>query len=89
MRAYVEADRAFVDAVTGGARLGPAWTYALGAIALVDAACRSAADGGVPVPCPWRAAARACPFAGPPESDKSAGSSAVILRSDGATRKGH
>jgi predicted dehydrogenase len=49
VRAYVEADRAFVDAVTGGAAPQPGLDVALSAHRLVDAAYRSAAAGGVPV----------------------------------------
>ena len=50
VRAYVEADRAFIDAVTGGRRPEPGLDIALEAHRLVDAAYRSAADGGVPIP---------------------------------------
>ncbi len=50
VRAYVEADRAFIDAVTGGQRPEPGLDIALEAHRLVDAAYRSAADGGVPIP---------------------------------------
>ncbi len=49
VRAYVEADRAFVDAVTGGRAPEPGLDVALAAHRLVDAAYRSAADGGVPI----------------------------------------
>ena len=49
VRAYVEADRAFVDAVTGGWAPDPGLDVALAAHRLVDAAYRSAADGGVPI----------------------------------------
>ena len=49
VRAYVEADRAFVDAVTGGAAPQPGLDVALSAHRLVDAAYRSAAAGVVPV----------------------------------------
>jgi predicted dehydrogenase len=50
VRAYVEADRAFVDAVTSGQEPEPGLGEALVAHRLVDAAYRSAADGGAPVP---------------------------------------
>ena len=50
VRAYVEADRAFVDAVMAGTAPEPGLGVALTAHRLVDAAYRSAADGGVPVP---------------------------------------
>ena len=49
MRAYVEADRGFIDAVTAGTAPEPAWTRPLVAHRLVDAAYRSAAGGGAPV----------------------------------------
>jgi predicted dehydrogenase len=49
VKAYVQADRAFVDAVVAGADPEPSLADALVAHALVDAAYRSAADGGVPV----------------------------------------
>ena len=49
VRAYAEADRAFVDAVTGGWAPEPGLDVALEAHRLVDAAYRSAAGGGVPV----------------------------------------
>ena len=49
MRAYVEADRAFVDAVVSGAPPAPSLDDALVAHRLVDAAYRSAAAGGVPI----------------------------------------
>jgi len=49
VRAYVEADRGFVDAVTGGGAPEPGLDVALSAHRLVDAAYRSAAGGGVPV----------------------------------------
>ena len=52
VRAYVEADRAFVDAVTGGWAPQPGLDVALSAHRLVDAAYRSAADGGAPVSLP-------------------------------------
>jgi myo-inositol 2-dehydrogenase/D-chiro-inositol 1-dehydrogenase len=49
VRAYVEADRAFVDAVMGGRPPEPGLDVALEAHRLVDAAYRSAADGGAPI----------------------------------------
>ena len=49
VRAYVEADRAFVDAVVGGGEPAPSLGEALVAHRMVDAAYRSAADGGRPV----------------------------------------
>ncbi len=49
VRAYVEADRCFVDAVTGGREPEPGLAEALVAHRLVDAAYRSAAAGGSPV----------------------------------------
>ena len=49
VRAYVEADRAFADAVSSGGSPEPGLDVALGAHRLVDAAYRSAAGGGVPV----------------------------------------
>ncbi len=49
VRAYVEADRGFVDAVTGGWAPDPGLDVALAAHRLVDAAYRSAAGGGVPL----------------------------------------
>jgi len=49
VRAYVEADRAFVDAVSNGGPPEPGLDVALEAHRLVDAAYRSAAGGGVPV----------------------------------------
>ena len=52
VRAYVEADRAFVDAVTGGRAPDPGLDVALVAHRLVDAAYRSAAGGGVPIDMP-------------------------------------
>jgi predicted dehydrogenase len=52
VRAYVEADRTFVDAVTGGWAPEPGLDVALSAHRLVDAAYRSASGGGVPVPLP-------------------------------------
>ena len=52
VRAYVEADRAFVDAVTEVRRPEPGLDVALEAHRLVDAAYRSAADGGAPIGIP-------------------------------------
>jgi myo-inositol 2-dehydrogenase/D-chiro-inositol 1-dehydrogenase len=49
LRAYVEADRGFVDAVVAGRPPEPGLDVALGAHLLVDAAYRSAAGGGVPI----------------------------------------
>ncbi len=49
VRAYVEADRAFVDAVVEGRAPEPGLDVALEAHRLVDAAYRSAAAGGVPI----------------------------------------
>ncbi len=49
VRAYVEADRSFVDAVTGGRLPEPGLAEALAAHQLVDAAYRSASGGGLPV----------------------------------------
>jgi predicted dehydrogenase len=49
IRAYVEADRAFVDAVTAGRPPEPSLAEAVVAHVLVDAAYRSAAAKGVPV----------------------------------------
>jgi UDP-N-acetylglucosamine 3-dehydrogenase len=49
VRAYVEEDRAFCDAVTGGRSPEPGLDVALEAHRLVDAAYRSAADGGAPI----------------------------------------
>ena len=49
VRAYVEADRAFVDAIAAGVPSGPTLDDALVAHRLVDAAYRSAAAGGVPI----------------------------------------
>jgi myo-inositol 2-dehydrogenase / D-chiro-inositol 1-dehydrogenase len=49
VRAYVEADRGFVDAVTSGRPPEPGLDVALEAHRLVDAAYRSAAAGGAPV----------------------------------------
>ena len=49
LRAYVEADRSFVDAVAGGTTPEPGLDVALAAHYLVDAAYRSAGAGGVPV----------------------------------------
>jgi predicted dehydrogenase len=47
--AYVEADRAFIDAVTAGLPPAPGLDVALEAHRLVDAAYRSAAAGGAPI----------------------------------------
>jgi predicted dehydrogenase len=49
VRAYVEADRAFVDALLSGRPPEPGLDVALEAHRLVDAAYRSAAGGGAPV----------------------------------------
>jgi predicted dehydrogenase len=49
VRAYVEADRAFIDAVTDGTDPEPSLEVALMAHRLVDATYRSAASGGAPV----------------------------------------
>jgi predicted dehydrogenase len=49
IRAYVEADRAFLDAVATGTAPEPGLDVALAAHRLVDAAYRSAALGGDPV----------------------------------------
>ncbi len=49
VRAYVEADRAFVDAVTAGSAPEPGLDVALAAHRLVDAAYRSAAGNGAPI----------------------------------------
>jgi predicted dehydrogenase len=49
LRAYVEADRAFVDAVIAGRPPEPGLEVALEAHRLVDAAYRSADDGGAPI----------------------------------------
>jgi predicted dehydrogenase len=49
VRAYVEADRSFVDAVTEGRAPEPGLEEALAAHRLVDAAYRSAANGGRPI----------------------------------------
>ena len=49
VRAYVEADRAFIDAVTAGRPPAPGLDVALEAHRLVDAAYRSAAGGGAPI----------------------------------------
>jgi predicted dehydrogenase len=46
IRAYVEADRGFVEAVTGAGEAEPTLDVALEAHRLVDAAYRSAANGG-------------------------------------------
>ncbi len=52
VRAYVEADRTFVDAVVGGTAPDPGLDVALMAHRLVDAAYRSAAGGGIPIDLP-------------------------------------
>jgi predicted dehydrogenase len=49
IRAYVEADRGFLEAVTGAGIAEPSLEVALDAHRLVDAAYRSAADGGTPI----------------------------------------
>ena len=49
VRAYVDADRAFIDAVTAGRPPTPGLDVALEAHRLVDAAYRSAAGGGAPI----------------------------------------
>jgi predicted dehydrogenase len=49
VRAYVEADRAFIDAVIAGRPPAPGLDVALEAHRLVDAAYRSAAGGGAPI----------------------------------------
>ena len=49
LRAYVEADRAFVDAVTEGSPPSPGFAQAVVAHELVDAAYRSAALNGAPI----------------------------------------
>ncbi len=49
LRAYVEADRAFLEAVASGGTPEPGLDVALAAHRLVDAAYRSAAEGGEPV----------------------------------------
>jgi predicted dehydrogenase len=49
IRAYVEADRGFVDAVSGGWAPDPGLEVALVAHGLVDAVYRSAARGGEPI----------------------------------------
>jgi predicted dehydrogenase len=49
LRAYAEADRAFVDAVVDGRSPEPGLEEALTAHRLVDAAYRSAAQGGTPI----------------------------------------
>jgi predicted dehydrogenase len=49
LRAYVEADRGFIDAVATGGAPVPGLDVALAAHRLVDAAYRSAARGGEPV----------------------------------------
>ena len=50
LRAYVEADRGFADAVIAGRPPEPGLEVALQAHRLVDAAYRSAAGGGAPIP---------------------------------------
>jgi predicted dehydrogenase len=50
IRTYAEGDRAFVEGVVTGRTLEPSIEQALEAHRLVDAAYRSAAAGGVPVP---------------------------------------
>jgi len=47
--AYVEADRAFLDAVSSGGAPQPGFAEAVVAHRLVDAAYRSSAAGGTPV----------------------------------------
>jgi myo-inositol 2-dehydrogenase/D-chiro-inositol 1-dehydrogenase len=49
IRAYVEADRAFLDAVSAGRAPEPSFAEAVVAHRLVDAAYRSAAAGGSPI----------------------------------------
>jgi predicted dehydrogenase len=49
LRAYVEADRAFLEAVAQGRAPEPSFAEAVTAHRLVDASYRSAAHGGVPV----------------------------------------
>jgi predicted dehydrogenase len=49
LRGYVEADRAFVDAVTAGRTPTPDLREGVIAHRMVDAAYHSAASGGVPV----------------------------------------
>ena len=49
IRRYVEADRAFLDAVTDGRSPDPGFAVGVAAHRLVDAAYRSAAAGGVPM----------------------------------------
>jgi UDP-N-acetylglucosamine 3-dehydrogenase len=65
IRAYVEADRAFVDAVAGHTTPEPGLDVALAAHRLVDAAYRSAAHGGEPVDLRRAAAATAAVTAVP------------------------
>ena len=50
VRSYVEADRAFVDAVTAGHPAEPGLHEGVVAHRLVDSAYRSAASGGAPIP---------------------------------------
>ena len=47
--AYVEADRAFLDAMAAGRAPSPSFAEAVVAHRLVDAAYRSSAAGGAPV----------------------------------------
>lgn len=54
VRAYVGADRAFLDAVTQGRPPEPSFAEAVVAHELVDGVYRSAADGGAPVELPRR-----------------------------------
>jgi predicted dehydrogenase len=49
IKSYVEADRAFIDAVASGSSPEPSLGEALVAHTLVDAAYRSAAEGGIPI----------------------------------------
>jgi predicted dehydrogenase len=49
LRAYVEENRGFVDAITEGSAPEPGLDVALVAHSLVDAAYRSAASGGAPL----------------------------------------
>jgi predicted dehydrogenase len=65
IRAYVEADRAFVDAVAGHTTPEPGLDVALVAHRLVDAAYRSAAHGGEPVDLRRAAAPAPAPSPGP------------------------
>jgi myo-inositol 2-dehydrogenase / D-chiro-inositol 1-dehydrogenase len=52
VRAYVEADRGFLDAIAAGRPPEPGLDEALAAHVLVDAAYQSAAEGGAPVALP-------------------------------------